>query len=485
MKKIRVLSLRIFVFCLMVSFTAAPVTMGAEQYMPDFEKLQEAKRFFENDPRPVVKTYGPKQIMPAEDYAHYCHDMATMKAKWAEATGFKSSDLVGKIAPEIQPGKYTYQDKQKYPGLKELMIPLMYEKFFKPGEPPFGGCFAEFEVVPTQQIYYPLPYTEATLRNMGKTKQDAQGFFLPDTFISGIPFPKPSGSERMKAMQIIYNFMYRNPSGCDQNVGMSYNTCWSGKFRQTYMGIGRGPYLRLWGRVYEEPLGVYDERAKIQHELDHMDLTALAPRDAYGNCTYIVTKVGTDPVEIYLYSAMLRRIRKMTGTDTQDTGAGSNVTYDDGGGFHQQLSPTLYPYEFKILAEREYLVPAYSTDGIECIEPSKLEIQNVRLERRPHYVLELIQKDATYIYGKRILYVDKETFTITWFENYDQKGRLFRGGLFYPIFIPEMGLPSWLFGINWNFQTPQTSITMTWPLVPVRWVTRDYFSFQNMQARGK
>ena len=75
-------------------------------------------------------------------YSMLCFDIEKMKDLWAELIGFKASEVVGKIAPEIKPGKYSYADKGKHPGLKELMIPLQYERF-KPGEPPHVGSTAQ------------------------------------------------------------------------------------------------------------------------------------------------------------------------------------------------------------------------------------------------------------------------------------------------------------------------------------------------------
>ena len=63
----------------------------------------------------------------------------------------------------------------------------------------------------------------------------------------------------------------------------------------------------------------------------------------------------------------------------------------------------------------------------------------MKFERRPCYVLELDQQDPNYVYSKRILYIDKETFLHYIVENYDQKGRLYRTWDHNLTFFPEMG----------------------------------------------
>jgi len=51
--------------------------------------------------------------------------------------------------------------------------------------------------------------------------------------------------------------------------------------------------------------------------------------------------------------------------------------------------------------------------------------------------------DPNYVYGKRIFYIDMETFNFVHIENYDQKGRLYRTWDNGYAFHPEMGYFSW------------------------------------------
>ena len=50
----------------------------------------------------------------------------------------------------------------------------------------------------------------------------------------------------------------------------------------------------------------------------------------------------------------------------------------------------------------------------------------------------MIEQDKNYVYGKRILYVDKETLLPCHMEYYDQKGRLYRTYDIEYGFIPEL-----------------------------------------------
>ncbi len=63
-------------------------------------------------------------------------------------------------------------------------------------------------------------------------------------------------------------------------------------------------------------------------------------------------------------------------------------------GFSQKISPDRYPYEYRVVEEREYLLPFASLDGSEWIDSrGKYQYRNLKFERRPVWVIELKQKD--------------------------------------------------------------------------------------------
>lgn len=46
--------------------------------------------------------------------------------------------------------------------------------------------------------------------------------------------------------------------------------------------------------------------------------------------------------------------------------------------------------------------------------------------RRPCVVIEMLQQDPQYVYGKREIWFDKETYMILQILNYNQRGELYR-----------------------------------------------------------
>ena len=132
---------------------AQPFNEIYDYYKIKYEDIDNQKSFFD-DSKPLYPEFFKKVVSP-EAYNNLTYDVAVMKSLWAEVVGFKAPDVVGKVAPEIKPGIYSYKDKNKFP-FKELMCPELYTRF-APGGKPQVGNFPEIKVVPTRQYYYPLP----------------------------------------------------------------------------------------------------------------------------------------------------------------------------------------------------------------------------------------------------------------------------------------------------------------------------------------
>jgi hypothetical protein len=407
-----------------------------ETYLPTVGEVLKHKDFYD-DPRPWLKTFGPKQALPPELYTQLTYDIETMKTVWADLVGFKSPDMVGKIAPEIKPGAYTHKDLKKYPGLRALMPPNLYNRI-KPGAPPFAGNIPEFEIIPTRQYYAALPVAEATKRNQGKTKLNEDGYLIWETWDSGYPFPRPSGE--YKAQQIMYNVERRYLSWGGNFYLIAFVRGYNKRLQEDMVLHGDTRNVRLAGRVLSEPYGWLDERARKRGESRAYVISFMSPRDLAGTVQSSLYYLDSNKADqLMMYIPFLRRIRKMSSTDSQDPVAGQDLTYDDAEGFLQKLSPTRYPYAYKVIEEREYLIPAYTLDGTEHISSKGIEYRNAKFERRPMYVLELTQLDPNYVYSKRIFYIDQETFNYVEIDNYDQTGRLYRTFVTNWGFHPEMG----------------------------------------------
>lgn len=476
---------RIFIIHIMAFFLAlgmlTPVVWAGEEFKITATEFLEHKKMFD-DPRPYLKTLTYEKVLPPEVYAKMTYDMEAMKKLWSEVVGFKAPDVVGKIAPEIKPGTYSYKDKGKYPGLKELMIPLHYDMFFKPGGPPFAGNFPEIKVVPTRQYYWALPVAKATKEHMGRTQLDDQGIIKEETYVAGLPFPRPSG--KFKATQVIYNWI-KTPFGWDNIYSTSINKGFTRTLRIDIDMLADIMQIRLKGRTLIEPYGWYDDRAKKLGEQVAFNFFYLAPRDMYGNVMHSISYLDPDKFDLMMvYISALRRVRRMSTTDVQDAIGGADYIYADNNGFGQKLSHTIFPYKNEVIAEREYLVPTGTWDGSEYMSSEGYEIRNYQFERRPVYVVKMNQLDKHFVYTYRIVHFDKETGILRHIENYDRKGRLYRSVRGIRPFIPEMGMFGFGMGLGYDHLDLHTSFTQGFT-IPAPWVSRSDVGLRGLVVKGK
>ena len=141
----------------------------------------------------------------------------------------------------------------------------------------------------------------------------------------------------------------------------------------------------------------------------------------YGNAT-----VGTsflDPAkfqQLLLYSPATRRVKTMSSTDQQDPNRADAVGMDAMIPSRNPV-PRSFPMQQKIIEEREFLVFSPNADGSLYLTSDTFEYRNVRMERRPLYVVELMELDKHFVYSKRHYYIDKETFTLYYRTAWDQK----------------------------------------------------------------
>ena len=472
MKRVTLLCTAFLLFFL-TDFTSART---GEEYNITFEQMERHKDFFD-DPRPLFKNLSYQKILPTKVYSKLTYDVEMMKTAWAEVVGFKAPDVVGKIAPEIKPGIYTYQDKEKFPGLKTLMIPLQYDTFFKPGGPPHAGNFPEIEIIPTRQYYYALPIAEATKKYIGKVKLNDEGYLIPESYEAGLPFPRLSG--KFRAQQILYNWEKRY-TAWDNTMGLQHLVGFNKDLGMDFDSSANAWLLRLQGRVTMEPYGWYDERAKKLGEVRTFNFMNIAPRDYYGNVLNSISYLDPNKSDQFVvYVNVLRRTRKLSGTDLQDRAVGQDIILDDYEGFNRKFSPKRYPWKFELIDEREYIVPACDQDGATYFSKKGFELRNIKFERRPVYVVKLTQTDPNYIYSSTILYIDQETFLYHHIENYDRKGRLYRTATSTWSDRVEMGMhPMWQ-GILRDYIDLHSNLSFVYSF-PAAWINREHVNLQSL-----
>jgi len=133
------------------------------------------------------------------------------------------------------------------------------------------------------------------------------------------------------------------------------------------------------------------------------------------------------PDDTWAYFPAIRRVRRFTGGDVQDPLVGSDVPYDDFGNFMQRIDfKNVYPVKVEEGKLLQYSHPKELAWDGHNVKISGRQYLFPAWEIRPTYKITIMIKDPNYMYGKRIVWVDKETCMSDYGEYYDQKGNLYR-----------------------------------------------------------
>jgi len=121
MKYLRLIRCGVMLF---LTVTLLPLSArGAESlphpdsYLPHQKELYKLKKVTD-DSTDLTAAYPLKDALPPEIYNLLTFNVEEAKKQTAEILGFSSPDLVGKITPEVKPGKYTYEE---IPGAQGLV----------------------------------------------------------------------------------------------------------------------------------------------------------------------------------------------------------------------------------------------------------------------------------------------------------------------------------------------------------------------------
>lgn len=232
-----------------------------------------------DDPRDKMVALPLKKRVPPEIWECLIIDEEKSKTLTAELVGFRSPDLVSKIAPEIKPGKYTYRDLDQYPGLRDLFAPEMLIRI-KPGGPPLICNISEFEIIPTRQLYWYTRLCETTKRNLGKSQLDEKGYIAPSSWEGGYPFPQPSG--KFRAQQIYYNFEKRSGTLDICYALRSEAFAFDRNLKIDKYGQFAANFFKLMGRTLFPPYGFFDQRARKNSEFTTFSTVLYEPRSQRG-----------------------------------------------------------------------------------------------------------------------------------------------------------------------------------------------------------
>lgn len=346
---------------------------------------------------------------------------------WEKMMGFTATSKTGMVAPEIKPGVVIDSSNYKdYPGLRDLLPEGLYQRL----DPGSYAPLAPMKIKETDQYHFSRGCLELTLESEKTVKLAEDGVTL-EGFKGGIPFIHPqNGNELIQWVDWFYGgdtFGFRPARmrlyGKDNKPEREMR-------QQINYILYYGPMDWRRGNPLANPDGIHFVGSGV----------FVYPRDISGT-SYVRKRFldGDKADEFLLYVASMRRVRRMSGRDTQDPLFGSDLLWDDYKTFWQKLSAKEFPNDYKMLPEREMLAPTWVdynwpndriTAGYQDYSVEEAETGTLlhfgSWQRRAVLTVEVISKDPAYVYSRRVLHNDMESTGQLCEDLYDPSGRLWR-----------------------------------------------------------
>jgi len=353
---------------------------------------------------------------------------------------------------ELKPGEIL--DKTTWHEAKEMMPEAILQRFEA------GQHISKIIEIPKEALHWSTKFNAATEANQGVYEINEKNILIEKAtgtwprFGYGKPFLEIDPTDPKAPYKIMYNFFQVLGQPDDINVFVNY--FWvRPEGMERYVDF-RGQAL-LYGSRWSGPIDNPDDMAA------KVLIFGVAPYDVVGIATLDWNYLDPDRWRsIWTYVPVVRRIRRLTASNSSDGVFGSHLSRDDFGTFAGRI----HNFDWKLIGEKEALVP-YTlpmpktweiADGKGLLLPanenaammawpgqSKLYDQsgqqwagaawwptNLHLAKRPVWILEFTSKDPYYSYGRQILWVDKELFFGYYKEIYDRSGEywktIVRGG---------------------------------------------------------
>lgn len=279
--------------------------------------------------------------------------------------------------------------------------------------------------------------TDARLVDDGLTLENA----LP-----GIPFPVPrDGNEVMwnhrlhymgRAMEFKYDSWLVNSSG-DKSLTTTAQSAWD---------------FPIFEQKRTRPLQPDD--ALFRWKLEYF-----APQRRAGEGLLLIDSVDPlkDPRKVWSYVSGQRRAKRVELPDDAPHSSSSG-TYTNDDAF--VYTGVLERYDLKLLGKREMIVPyntyrlTYHANVDDVLHKGEINPELLRWELHRVWVVEATLKPGQHhVYGRRVFYVDEDSWAALASDEYDLDGKLLRVVYALPTYDYRAGVPFTVMHVAYNLGT--------------------------------
>jgi len=302
-----------------------------------------------------------------------------------------------------------------------------YSQYLSPGLIWIVEHGVKLPVAEYKQVDFPPPFKEAT------EKYSAQVELAPDgthkiNHVAGMPFPKVDPNDPNAAIKHMFNF---DAAIAVDDLDLRNFDCDTGA-----VGKGGDP-LRVERHFLIDHIRrlYWVERLEVDPKPTNPDN---ADGIRYKEALYPIREpfdlTGTGFTfnryldnnrqdDSWLYLPQLRRVRRLSSAQRSDALFGQDTDQDSYAGYAGNVAWMAWKYlgEKTILGSfhAEHLPVKWGAGSADFMQDDRWEPRNV-------WVVEGVSKLPQYAYGKRVIYLDKESYRIPYTDIYDQAGQLWK-----------------------------------------------------------
>ncbi|HFB63947.1 MAG TPA: DUF1329 domain-containing protein [Aeromonadales bacterium] len=349
---------------------------------------------------------------------------------WRNLRGYDAYDIIAryKLPGQLKPGLHISSSNiNSMPWLKEYLPKEIYDSILS-GK----GFVKQASIIPTNTYYQnkgvlaatrnlinnkKVPYTDSedTLRN-----PDGTAMLLNSETAAAIPYIKPENGLELMWSFVAYG-VGTETLALDPVITLSCSQ--EGNIDYKYKSA-------IWWQKYHGRTQIGDERDVDDKEelVEGGAVYAYQPYDVRGFAGIRQRYAnGKKHDDFKVFLPAMRRTRTLSGADAQDPmWAGLEVTWDDWRSYWVKTNRS--QFEYKLVGEKLILASPevgyiYNSGKF---NNDKCKWDELELELRPVWILEIIDKSGSYQYKKRTLYIDMETYYSQYERTTDQRDNIFR-----------------------------------------------------------
>jgi hypothetical protein len=311
--------------------------------------------------------------------------------------------------------------------VKDFLHESVYTAMTKPEF--FGAKDIWCEIVPYQAYPSSRGKIAATMKYAPTAKIEANDMLAGYGKVAGIPFPQPKTGAEMA-----WNF--------DGNTrGDTAHETQRGSVIECRSRNERDAIQHRWelfwvGRYDVEPMPSFSKKENPRGIARSYFQRHAAPADFVDTTMLEIKYVNPKRLEdLWVYTAMFRRIRRYASTQRCDTIDGTDMIYDDHDGWYTSIAHNNY----KSKGRADLLVARHQDQAKLTRVRGQGFWSGVQRERVNHWVVEVVNKDKNYIYSRQVWYLDPETWQMNFKTMYNKQGEFWKlYEMFYNVF-PSYG----------------------------------------------